>query len=64
MVLTGVYWAFVDLIGLRLALTELDGSALVWRGQLRRDGFNQANLLPPRDLRRWRDFDGLGPIAF
>ena len=51
MVLTGVYWAFVDLIGLRLALTELDGSALVWRGQLRRDGFNQANLLPPRDLR-------------
>ena len=64
MVLTGVYWAFVDLIDLRLALTELDGSALVWRGQLRRDGFNQANLLPPRDLRRLENFDGLGPIAF
>lgn len=64
MVLTGVYWTFVDLIDLRLALTEPRGEVLMWRGQLRRDGFNQADLLPPRDLRRWREFDGLGPIAF
>jgi hypothetical protein len=64
MLLKGTYWNFADTIELRLALDDTQGGFLVWRGRVRREGFDEVSLMPPRNLGNLRENDGLGPIEF